>query len=863
MARKKQELTPLEEAELQLKAAKRLLTARKAQENLLDFVRMMMPDPEDPDNTDRSRYAIARHHEVFAAALEAVERGEIPRLIITVPPRHGKSQLASKAFPAWFMGRDPYRQMIVASYSSTMAEDFGREVRQYMQSPTYQQIFPNCQLRKGGASSDRIQTEQGGIGVFVGAGGALTGRGADCLTGDTLVITEKGEIPIKKLAELSSPCKVLSINEQEQLEWRNITAIANRKTDGFYRITTTKGRVVEATGEHPFFVEGEWRKADQLTPGDRLMCAMRKADSAIVSGNDKNGEARLEPNVLLKPLRLQPFQRKTGKNRTTVQRVRDYLLSQKARALLFIGVQGYSQEKKDGKEQGEVANNSLSDLRKDDPDQHELLHSSNLRKDLRGTASLNSNEREKEPDIQRWDMDESASSTQHQNVRQGEKSSEGARSSRMCGVRLDGAPSCSSHQYECDGQQDHQSCNFVQEMSHEIPCQGEIETEEDFVAMVERVCEPTVVWNIQVEGTENFFANGICCHNCLLIDDPVKDREDADSTTMRNKLWGWFTDVAMTRLMGGMGRVVIIMTRWHEDDLVGRLTDPNNQYYNADEAKQWKIIHFTALAEEGDIMGREKDEPLWGERVTKEFLVSQRRMNPRGFAALYQGRPAPEEGDFFKREWLATYQPGDLPRNLRIYCASDHAVSTAQDRDPTVLMAAGVDEDDNIWILPDVWWRREETDNVVDAMLEMMARHKPLIWWAERGHISKSIGPFLRKRMQEEQVYCAIDEVVPVKDKQTRAQAIRGRLAMGKVRFPGFAPWWEAARHQMLTFPSGKHDDFVDTLAYIGLGLGRMTTATSPVRKKAEPTVGTLAWVKHRAGIEARYKAQAKTIAGF
>ena len=529
MARKKQELTPLEEAELQLKAAKRLLTARKAQSNLLDFVRMMMPDPEDPDNTDRSRYAIAKHHEVFAAALEAVEKGEIPRLIITVPPRHGKSQLASKAFPAWFMGRDPYRQMIVASYSSTMAEDFGREVRQYMQTPTYQQIFPNCQLRKGGASSDRIQTEQGGIGVFVGAGGALTGRGADV----------------------------------------------------------------------------------------------------------------------------------------------------------------------------------------------------------------------------------------------------------------------------------------------------------------------------------------------LLIDDPVKDREDADSTTMRNKLWGWFTDVAMTRLMGGMGRVVIIMTRWHEDDLVGRLTDPNNQYYNADEAKQWKIIHFTALAEDTDIMGREKDEPLWPERVTKEFLVSQRRMNPRGFAALYQGRPAPEEGDFFKREWLATYQPTDLPRNLRIYCASDHAVSTAQDRDPTVLMAAGVDEDDNIWILPDVWWRREETDNVVDAMLEMMARHKPLIWWAERGHISKSIGPFLRKRMQEEQIYCAIDEVVPVKDKQTRAQAIRGRMAMGKVRFPAFAPWWEAARHQMLTFPSGKHDDFVDTMAYIGLGLGRMTSATSPVRKKAEPTVGTLAWVKHRAVIEARYKAQAKTIAGF
>ena len=101
----------------------------------------------------------------------------------------------------------------------------------------------------------------------------------------------------------------------------------------------------------------------------------------------------------------------------------------------------------------------------------------------------------------------------------------------------------------------------------------------------------------------------------------------------------------------------------------------------------------------------------------------------------------------------------------------------------------------------------------------MMKAHKPLFWWAERGHISKSIGPFLRKRMLETHTFCSLIEMQPIADKQTRAQSIQGRLSMNRVRFPERAPWWPAARDQMLKFPYDAHDDFVDTLAYIGLGL--------------------------------------------
>src|SRR3546814_3031180 len=84
----------------------------------------------------------------------------MPRLIITFPPRHGKSELSSRRFPSWFVGRDPYRHLMVATYNQPFAEDFGRDVRSIMNSKAYQQIFPNVRFRKGSQAADRLQTEE-------------------------------------------------------------------------------------------------------------------------------------------------------------------------------------------------------------------------------------------------------------------------------------------------------------------------------------------------------------------------------------------------------------------------------------------------------------------------------------------------------------------------------------------------------------------------------------------------------------------------------------------------------------------------------------------------------------------------------
>jgi predicted phage terminase large subunit-like protein len=352
----------------------------------------------------------------------------------------------------------------------------------------------------------------------------------------------------------------------------------------------------------------------------------------------------------------------------------------------------------------------------------------------------------------------------------------------------------------------------------------------------------------------------------ILLDDPTKDRKEADSPTIREDLWKWYTQVLQTRSMTKEGAIVIIQTRWHEDDLIGRLTDPSNPCYSASEARKWHVIDMPALARENDVLGRAVGEPLWPERFDKDYLDTIRETDVRGFQALYQGRPTPDEGSFFKAVSLRTYPRMTLmpPREkLRFYAASDHAVSLQQGRDKTCLMVVGVDEHDQIWVQPDLFWEQADTNTVVERMVNLMEKYQPLFWWAGKDHISKSIGPFLRKRMLERRVFCAIDEITASTDKQTRAQSIQARMAMQKVLFPGFARWWAEAHDQLLKFPQGAHDDFVDTLSLFGTGLYKQRAYRIPTKEVKKPEMLTYGWVIESAAKERKRERENRTTGGW
>ena len=305
----------------------------------------------------------------------------------------------------------------------------------------------------------------------------------------------------------------------------------------------------------------------------------------------------------------------------------------------------------------------------------------------------------------------------------------------------------------------------------------------------------------------------------LLIDDPVKNREEAESELIRKKTKDWYTSTAYTRLMPG-GRVVVIQTRWHEDDLSGWLLAEHRH-------EGWEVLDLPAISESG--------EALWPEQYDIKTLEKIKlAIGPRDWSALYQQRPAPEEGDYFKAEWFKPVQRLPDPKTLRVYGASDYAV-TKDGGDYTVHVVVGVDPEDRIYIL-DLWRKQASSEKWVDAFCDLVLAYKPMGWAEETGQIKSGVGPFLTREQRNRGAWCAREQFPTRGDKSIRAQSIRGRAALAGIYYQADAPWWPDLRSELLSFPAGKHDDQVDALGLVGQLLDRMLAGeklrpTQPTRR--------------------------------
>ncbi|MEW8418207.1 MAG: terminase family protein [Candidatus Thiodiazotropha endolucinida] len=445
------------------------LARLEAQENLISFTNYTFPD-----------FQAGEHHKIIADKLEAVERGEIKRLMIFAPPRHTKSELASRRFPAWYLGRNPKNQLICSTYSGEFALDFGHDVKAIIDSDAYKNVF-DARLAKDSKASNRFRTEEGGISVYVGVGGAITGRGA----------------------------------------------------------------------------------------------------------------------------------------------------------------------------------------------------------------------------------------------------------------------------------------------------------------------------------------------HIALIDDPFKNRQEADSEINRDNVWKWYTSTLRTRLMPG-GAIILIMTRWHEDDLAGRLLERDGK---KEDGGIWDVVSLKAI---------EDGKALWPEWYPLEALLEIKReisetKGSREWTAQYQQSPQPEDGSFFLRDWFNWYD--QKPENLNYYICSDYAV-TEDGGDYTEHGVFGIDPNDNIYVVD--WWSGQKTADIwIDELLGLIKEYRPYCSFGESGPIKRAIEPFLIKRMRERHIYGRTEWIARNRDKASMARAFQARAAAGKVYLPRNNSGHELL-DQLLRFPVAKHDDKVDVCALMGLALDEAHPAVVP-----------------------------------
>lgn len=298
-----------------------------------------------------------------------------------------------------------------------------------------------------------------------------------------------------------------------------------------------------------------------------------------------------------------------------------------------------------------------------------------------------------------------------------------------------------------------------------------------------------------------------------LIDDPVKSREEADSATVSGATWEWWKSDFMTRLKPG-ARVVLIMTRWSEQDLGGRLEEDM-----ATGGRPWEVLRLPMEAEAGDPLGRAPGEPLWPEWFTND-MRSEAKRDARTWSALYQQRPAPETGDYFRREWLRPVASLPPRESLRVYGGSDYAV-TSGGGDYTVHVVVGMDHDGRLWLL-DLWRSQAASDAWIEAFCDLVIQWKPIGWAEEQGQIRAGVGPFLDRRSRERRAFVARTQFPTRGDKGVRAQSIRGRMALDGLHIPAGAEWRATLESELMAFPAGKHDDQVDALGLVGQLLDRM-----------------------------------------
>ncbi|MCK4795040.1 MAG: hypothetical protein KAV87_65530, partial [Desulfobacteraceae bacterium] len=547
----------------QLNIAKRELATRTlVKRHLLPFVVRHKPD-----------YIPGWVHKDICAKLEQfaqdVRDKKSPRLMIQMPPRAGKSEIASVNFPAWYLGNNPNHEIILASYASSLAEEFSKKVRSIVRSDEYKVVFDKTRLDPDNQNASGWRTTRSGGFVPAGVGGGITGKGAHCVGLYSLVTTRNGDTPafvlINNLVEGVALPEVLCYSRGIPT-WGRIDAASIRKSDHHYKIEFSNGSKLVITGEHPLCTsfEGDslrYTRVDELREGDRVVSVEGEYRGNTTCNETIRSVSGMQRDLLEEPVEVlrgqEGFQepkthlfkrmlketevdrKQRGSKMPRVRdRVQEIRLSGKvtrgSRTATVLFEQLLREAPVESLRAGETPPLQLSNAYV-----HSLLkgiQEESIAGQFNSDGSaflfpgvlLRGHERESIPE-----GDGKSTKILPAGVQESTCKNAGGRK-ELCSMR-----SNSNYITSCGrGQREQRAGKFetnLRDVPHETPPTYASTT----ITSIERVEEETAVCDFEIEGAHNFVINNISASNCLIIDDPVKNAEEAESEVTQEKIWDW------------------------------------------------------------------------------------------------------------------------------------------------------------------------------------------------------------------------------------------------------------------------------------------------------------------------------------
>ena len=302
----------------------------------------------------------------------------------------------------------------------------------------------------------------------------------------------------------------------------------------------------------------------------------------------------------------------------------------------------------------------------------------------------------------------------------------------------------------------------------------------------------------------------------LIIDDPIKNSQEAESETTRTSIMRWYETTAYTRLAPG-GGVLVIQTRWHLDDLSGRL-EADMREGNGD---QFEVVRYPAVAVR-DEKHRRRGDPLHEDRYNSAQLKMIRKaVGERTWAALYQQNPVPDEGAQFQKSMIKYYRKEDLPEELTKVTAWDLAIGQKEVNDKTVGFTWGTDIAGQYWFV-DCRHGHFDSFEIVNEICDGYEKHHPFTVAIEKDKVALAVGPLLDTVIEDRELYALhITELRPAQEgnKVKRARTLQGLMRRGQVWLPhpDETEWVDEFVTELLQFPYGRRDDHVDAAAWLAL----------------------------------------------